>query len=413
MTTMLATIMRTGFRAAILVGAAGALAACAADEALVRSTPDTAEAALFARYVALGNSITAGFQSAGINDSTQREAYPVLLAERAGVPFGVPSLAMPGCAPPLLEPLAGERVGGGDAGTCALRETPGPRLVQNLAVPGALIADVLDNVAGPGANPLTTLILGGRTQAEAMVAANPTLVSVWIGNNDALAAGLAANPDLLTPLDGFRASLSDLAGAIDESTAETAILIGAVNPVVVPALQPGAYFWALGQTDGLPKPVGDTCAPRTAQGEPNPLAANLVSFFAFAGPEPSTIECSDDAPFVLTPDEQQRIAERTAAFNAAIAETADANGWLYVNPNALLQPFLSDPNAIRKCQGLADAGTPAEFQRAVAETCPNPDAPNFFGSLISLDGVHPSAAAHEIVANALAEALNDELGLSL
>ena len=35
---------------------------------------------MFKNYVALGNSITAGYQSAGINDSTQRQSYARLLA---------------------------------------------------------------------------------------------------------------------------------------------------------------------------------------------------------------------------------------------------------------------------------------------------------------------------------------------
>ena len=46
---------------------------------LVDTTPP-AGAPFMARYVAIGNSITAGFQSNGINDSTQRRAYPHLLA---------------------------------------------------------------------------------------------------------------------------------------------------------------------------------------------------------------------------------------------------------------------------------------------------------------------------------------------
>src|SRR4029079_14214781 len=37
---------------------------------------------LFKEYVAMGSSIAAGFMSGGINDSTQRLAYPVILAER-------------------------------------------------------------------------------------------------------------------------------------------------------------------------------------------------------------------------------------------------------------------------------------------------------------------------------------------
>jgi len=42
--------------------------------------PPYAGGAMFQRYVAMGNSITAGFQSGGINDSTQRRSYAVLVA---------------------------------------------------------------------------------------------------------------------------------------------------------------------------------------------------------------------------------------------------------------------------------------------------------------------------------------------
>src|SRR5688572_5055476 len=47
---------------------------------------------LFERYVSMGNSITAGFQSGGINDSTQAQSYAVLLAQAMHSPFFVPLL---------------------------------------------------------------------------------------------------------------------------------------------------------------------------------------------------------------------------------------------------------------------------------------------------------------------------------
>ena len=60
-------------RTSKLIGAAafGALlvAACHNDELFRPAAQPTN--ALFARYVSMGNSITAGFQSGGINDSTQ------------------------------------------------------------------------------------------------------------------------------------------------------------------------------------------------------------------------------------------------------------------------------------------------------------------------------------------------------
>jgi len=58
----------TRFSAAVL-GLALAAAACNNDQ-LNRPFANTPLDPLFDRYVSMGNSITAGFQSAGINDST-------------------------------------------------------------------------------------------------------------------------------------------------------------------------------------------------------------------------------------------------------------------------------------------------------------------------------------------------------
>ena len=56
------------------------VAACQNDQ-LNRAFANTPVDPLFARYVSMGNSITAGFQSGGINDSTQQQSYAVVLAK--------------------------------------------------------------------------------------------------------------------------------------------------------------------------------------------------------------------------------------------------------------------------------------------------------------------------------------------
>ena len=38
--------------------------------------------------------------------------------------------------------------------------------------------------------------------------------------------------------------------------------------------------------------------------------------------------------------------------------------------------------------------------------CPNQSAPNYFGSLVTYDGIHLSASAHVIVADVIAARLN-------
>src|SRR5690348_3987133 len=74
-----------------LTFAAGALflGACHEDESLQPPAPPPVSTvnALFDRPVWMGNSITSGFQSAGINDSTQKQSYAKLLAGAMGTPY--------------------------------------------------------------------------------------------------------------------------------------------------------------------------------------------------------------------------------------------------------------------------------------------------------------------------------------
>ena len=397
----------------LVVGIVAALtASCVDDEVAEPIFVPEAGGELFTRYVALGNSITAGFQSGGIHREMQDDAYPVLLAAKAGASFGIPALNLPGCPPPLVAPLSGERLG---QEACAFRALDRPPLVQNLAVPGHRMVDAIDP-EGPGSSTLATLILGGQTQVEAMLDADPTLVSLWLGNNDALGAALSGDTTRLTPVAEFEAALGTVVDAIAATAAEDAILIGVVDPITIaPALQPGAYFWLVEQSGTAPVPlaVADNCAPGTAGG------ARWVSFLVanpyLGGATDSVrVDCGPDAPFVLNEAERVAVGARVDAFNAAISAAAEAHGWAYVDPTvSFIGPALADPDLVRKCQGLQGATTPAELQAAVEETCPVPDAPNFFGAYFSFDGVHPSPAAHAVIADTLAGRINARHGLSL
>ena len=118
-------VSTTARLAALLLAAVLPLAAAGCtdeDASLMPAAPEGGE--IFERYVALGGSITAGVQSGGINDSTQSESYPRLLADAMGTRFNLPLLRSPGCPPPYTDILAGQRLAGGTDQTCALRERP-------------------------------------------------------------------------------------------------------------------------------------------------------------------------------------------------------------------------------------------------------------------------------------------------
>jgi lysophospholipase L1-like esterase len=425
-----------------LAAAALSLGACVDDDQGLNVPRTPANGAIFARYVAMGNSITAGYQAGGIVDTLQQRSYAVLLAERAGVTnFGIPLIAQPGCGP--LVPFTAPLTPSPPAATCA-RSAAGAQVnrVQNVAVPGARLLDLLRFPSGQ-LGQVNTVLVGPRTQVRAMKEAQPTFVSVWVGNNDVLEATvgglLGPTPtradSSLTPLATFQTQLNQLVDSIKSVSPQGVMLVGVVNAITgAPIIQPGSYFFlsrdAQGRFQG--KPVNNNCSPVNALGQLNPLSRNYVSFQIASSAVPE-IDCSGTlagGAFVLDAAEQLVVTQRVAAFNNAIQAAAAANNWLYVNPNLILEPFLTQRDAqgraqrLRKCQGLLATPaptTPTALQTALVTTCPVPPtgatatfaAPNFFGSLMSFDGVHPSTEAHRVLAGRFAALINAKYGTTL
>ena len=80
--------------AAILVVAA----ACESTDTGVEPENPSAN---FAKYVAIGTSISMGVASDGAVAASQQNAWPKLLANDIGVTFNVPLIDAPGCRPPF------------------------------------------------------------------------------------------------------------------------------------------------------------------------------------------------------------------------------------------------------------------------------------------------------------------------
>jgi GDSL-like Lipase/Acylhydrolase len=403
----------------MLLGTAalGALlvAACHNDQLLRPANTEPVDP-LFARYVSLGNSITAGFQSGGINDSTQRLAYPVLLAAQMHTPFFAPLMNRPGCPPPYTNVFTGEIVGPPVPGGCALRapqDPPAPYL-NNVAVPGAEVEDILSNLSSTSnANALTTFFLGGRTQTQMMQRTDPTFVTAWIGNNDVLGAATnaanAGDTTLITPVATFQTSYAAMADSIAQTHAQGAVLIGVANVTGIPYFSLGQTYFAIkaGMVPGAAFPptftVGPNCAPSAFGGKgdsvlvPFPFGLALLGP-AFAGAS-TTLSCTE--PQTVQPAELVKLAAAVTAYNAFIASQATAHGWAYLDPNPTLDSLHAIQTAVAP---FPNAGTPPTF---------NPCSASPFGTAFSCDGVHPSAATQRLVANKLIEVINAKYGTSL
>ncbi|MDX2193304.1 MAG: SGNH/GDSL hydrolase family protein [Gemmatimonadales bacterium] len=393
-------------------------AACASDEVApsgITNPQFTANTGVLTRYVALGNSITAGFQSSGINDSTQQRAYPVLFARAARIPFYYPSLAGIGCPPPFTINVTQARVGGGAATTCGLRSPNAFPYLSNLAVPGARMLDAANNFAPTSAaNQLTQFILGGRTQLQALRAANPTLVSLWLGNNEILgsltnvntanpAASQPGDSTLVVPVATFQAQAKAVLDTIQILGAQ-AVIIGVGDISSLPYASTGTLYHCLrnggcpGITPALPPALTVTnCLPPRADSVlvPWPIGIGLVN--AAAGNIPVTLDCNNTAQ-VVTPAEFRFLRTTVAAYNAYLSSEATARAWPFMDPNPILQ------------QGRTIAGAVLPFP---ALPSPQTGGNLLFGTWFSLDGVHPSSLAHRIFADSLISLVNRRYGRTI
>jgi lysophospholipase L1-like esterase len=392
--------------------AAGALlllAACAGDDAVAPPTA-TPVNPLFERYVAVGNSITAGYQSSGINDSTQRRAYPALLARQMSTDYFYPALAGRGCPPPLADFTTGARVGAGlgaTAATCDLRDpTSLRRPLNNVAVPGATSADP-NSANGPASNTLTFLILGGKSQVDRAIEARPTFVTVGIVGNDLLStagSGILTSPSgqpLFTPPAQFATNYAAIVNRLRDAGVRGGVLQANVDvlntPLFVSAAitQNAALVLTLSAILGVRLTIHPSCVGSTAL-----LAVELLNRIR-SGEHPPIIACARNAVpgtpvgdvFVLDAAEQATVATTIGQYNDYLRAKADSVGWAYYDINPTLRE-------------LRGNGSIALVPDLTSRTAP-------FGSFMSLDPVHPGNLAHQRIANDLIAVINQKYQTTL
>ena len=368
---------------------------------------------LFNSYVALGNSITAGFQSGGINSQTQAESYAVRLSEQMRTPFGVPTLAAPGCPPPLVQFFnesgvpAPQRPPQTDETTCALRDASLPPRVNNVAVPGATVLDATSNNTS-SATPLTQFILGGQTQAQAALAANPTFATVWIGNNNVLGPALNGT-DNATAVETFSTQYSGMLDSLSaRQSLEGGVLIGVSNIAFIPFFSPGPVYTALEQQGQFPQnfDVAPSCNTQDPSTGLTPLVPIDYGFGligqALQNPgQTVTLDCQAAGTPALTLNEVSTLAGTVQQYNAIIQQQAQQRGLAFFDPNDIFAALYTN-----------DDGDPDPTNDLIPKF-PDRDSDEPFGAFFSLDGIHPSSAAHRVVTNQVISTINQKYGTSL
>ena len=324
-------------------------------------------------YVALGDSLTAGFQSNGLTADGQRKSFPVLLSKLAGYPINAPLGKNPGCPPPLPKTLLDVT-----ADSCTRLE-PDAR-IGNLGVPGARLEDLNTRTSAnlssnnPGEAALYNLILGPtETQVSAAIKAKPQFITLWTGSNNWVLPLLSLPPTPITSAEIFETQYAALLEALKPATdGAKVVLITVPGPEQAPVITSSATLLAFG--------VGEEDC-KTSLNKFN--GVYVLKMFN----EKKKIACSTD-PNVLTPALLEGTKKTIDAYNASIRKLALARGFKVFDVSTLTATTLKN-----------------EY---------NPFSPNQpFGADLSLDGVHPSSAGYAKIANALGQFINESFGTKI
>lgn len=412
------------------------------------------------KIVYVGNSLTAGFQSAGLVKDFQMHSFPYLIARQMGKAddFEQPLIDDPGISstPGVgvldFDPATGAIAPRGtytDPRALLLNATLS-RPYDNLGVPGADLNDVLNTTSGG----LFDLILrnptfAGMTQLDQAIALLPTLVVLWIGNNDVLGAALAGgdlgqitNPaDFQSNLTAILNQLGTIRGGnvgiimanipnvtdipyvnILDDVFQTIPLLGINNPVPVlfqtePNAQGGMDFVPIDfggfylplVTEEFASGVAHVLLPALSEYQSNGLgvpdsaiiAHTLITQAGFdtataAGTAQQLVAGMVNAGLTpsgipvpgnltITVAEETAIGNAVAGFNQIIDGISAQTGIPVVNINSTLQQ-------------LNTAGVDGYSAKFVLSDPVN--------TAFSLDGVHPSNGGYAILANEFIKTMN-------
>lgn len=387
----------------------------------------------FTKYIAVGNSLTAGYQDGGLYREGQIKSYPNILAEQfrqvGGGEFVQPLfsenqkngsgyLNLAGFTDkgaPILAPvttdlaLRGTTLPGGPA----LTKDPNPAVLQNLGVPGISVLAASTPLYG-GINPYFERLLdqsevGQKSYIQFIANRNHTFFSCWLGNNDVLT--YATNGGELQQGNPF-------SGMTDEPTFR-AIYTTTINTLTAN----GSKGIVATIPDVAALPFFTTVTVDAVRAAGKAINSQADVFIKF-GPAANNVRLATSEDLILlttqskigipesngfphgfTPlsplldtevldkDEVIEIRSRTQQLNSAIKDVANSKGL------AIADMF----DFFNKIQPTIQNGTltPALNINGVAYS------PAFIsGNLFSLDGVHPTPRGYAIIANEMIKAIN-------
>lgn len=368
----------------------------------------------FTRYVAVGNSLTAGYQDGALFKEGQLYSYPNLIANQVkglgiNLDFQIPFIAEPGIGSRIS--ITKITSSGAEVAINTVVSAPEnlslTRPYNNLGIPGSVvwipnsnglpISDVFQSVSfltsSQRNNPFFAIVLRseifGKNLIAQVKAINPTFITVWLGNNDVLgyATSGGTSPSSPTPTTIFQQlykmmidSLSSIGAQMVVANIPDVTVIPYFTTVMPYIVSNGVKMYLWGQTqNGVRQLTDNDYVVFTAQNylklgvgltQSNPLPNNLV----------------------LDRDEVAIAQQAVNSFNQIISSICSSTKLKDDKsiPVVDINKFLYD---IKK-NGYIIAG-----EKYTSDYIK--------GNLFSFDGVHPSSKGQALVANEFIKVIND------
>jgi len=411
------------------------LSGCTLEEPAVKSSADVqvndATTQLFARYVALGNSLTAGYQSGALTEKFQKHSFVKDIATQAGVgsDFVQPLIAYPGLGTytalgagvmelqgfdasgsPVINPVPYATAGFNPAmpyTSADIMNYAAP--YSNLGIPGIVLGDLDSAVTAANSYSHSGLVdpilrnpaFGNTNPIQQALMLQPTFVSVWIGNNDVLGYATSGGTSPAAPTDAtiFQLLYTNMLNKVTSGGQGAKAVVANIPDVTsipffttVPyAVDPGTgtpVALVIQATDGIRQATAEDLILLTGKS----LIGDVSGTYGPAG-VPVGFDASAPLPTSVVLDKDEIVIAKQAVsdFNAAIDAVAAQFDVPVVDMNGFMKELAA---------GYVVAGL--DF-----------DASFITGGVFGLDGVHPNNVGYALVANQFIDVINTKYSTNI
>ncbi|QJW88839.1 SGNH/GDSL hydrolase family protein [Spirosoma taeanense] len=388
----------------------------------------------FTKYVAVGNSLTAGYADNGLYREGQLKSYPNILAGQFKTVGGgdfiqplftevqangsgyvrlirVPTPAT--LATSIVAVAPGAARGGTTTGGAPLL-TPFTSANQNLGVPGIRMSDI--QTPGYGSTQ-------GNPYFERFVSTAPattylqyvgnnlngaTFFSCWLGNNDALGYAVSGGVSPMTETAPFTTNFTAMINKLTENNRK-GVVIGIPNITTAPFFTTYTIPLVLTTVNAVVKPATPITALvvqtpggiRATQTGDLLMLANVLEYAKIGSTTAGTrqgpygLSALNPLPtqLVLDAGEVTALNARIAEYNSIMKAQADVKGLVYIDPNTILGQLTSATGLVQN--GITYSSTFVQ------------------GGVYSLDGLHLTPAGYALMSNEIIKGINSKYGSTI